>query len=201
MTRLTVIFGLLLILIFALTLSLIHMQPHDDSELRAALLGDDCGDSVCFIGIHPGRTERGELLDILYGHEWVGHVTPGDSVITWRWSGTQPAWMDGDWPGRAGMSMAIFINEFQPVTNIEIRTTLPVANGMLALGSPTGRVVSARGGLGFGVLGYHEHNIMLTAPLLQFCRVTWLDVYETTMTVEYVSQVYMERDPTAGFPC
>src|SRR5688572_3629883 len=88
-------FALALTTLFTGLLGAIHLQPYDDSDVRAFVAPpQDCA-APCFMGIRPGETTVGEAVDILWAHPWVDQVREftsarGQRTIFWTWSGQQP---------------------------------------------------------------------------------------------------------------
>jgi hypothetical protein len=110
-----------LTLVFAACIGLIHVQPYDDSELRAFLTPDDCP-MPCIMGIRPGVTTADEAIAILNTHEWVEHFEgyPDTQIIdVMQWTDHRPYFINTAYPSRLRLSTDSKIIEIEVPTTIE----------------------------------------------------------------------------------
>jgi len=102
-------FAFLVALAFAGSLLLVRVWPHGDTPLHALLHPPGCS-APCWEGIRPGETSLDQAVAILEHHPWIAQIRfhwdyPNESPptpygwLTWDWSGQQPDWIDGDYPG------------------------------------------------------------------------------------------------------
>ncbi len=98
LTRMFVRWTLLLSGLWLLPVLLIHVQPNNASEIRAALIPpEDCA-TPCFMGLRPGVTTTEEAVAILNAHPWVEAYSLAKSdggtypLLTWAWSDVAPVW-------------------------------------------------------------------------------------------------------------
>lgn len=126
--------GLALTALFVALLGALHLQPYDDSGLRALVTPpDDCA-APCFMGIQPGITRAGEAVALLWAHEWVGEVREftsprGRRTIYWTWSGQQPDLIN---PERRG-----FLIVYQDIVrDVRVHTLAPLHHALLLYGAP-----------------------------------------------------------------
>jgi hypothetical protein len=89
-------FTLLLIGPLMLLAGLLVSLRLDEPELALVLTHENCL-TPCLLGIEPGQTSLGEALSRLKASGWAAevHVHEGLELVTWEWSGQQPAVIDG----------------------------------------------------------------------------------------------------------
>ena len=141
--RLTLRAGILLWIILATIIIIIHVQPYQD-QVTDGLVNDNCT-VPCFMGIRPGSTSMSQAYYLLSAHDWVAN-TPDEfpsllressrigawiprTVINWRWSTTQPPWIDGNVQGNVTL-------ENNDVLNMDIQTQFLLGDIILAFGLP-----------------------------------------------------------------
>jgi len=93
--------ALMLTITFMLFIGLLRVRPYDSNDLRGLLPmpnNDDCP-APCWRGIRPGITTLEEAAAILYSDTWVQDVFMSPTLVSWAWTGAQPALVDGDHHG------------------------------------------------------------------------------------------------------
>lgn len=86
--------------------------------------------SPCWLGIRVGETRRAEALTLLRDHPWIGDIHQTETVLSWRWSGEQPAAINDAQAGLIGL-----LGDY--VYRIRIQTRLPYGEVWVILGAPT----------------------------------------------------------------
>jgi hypothetical protein len=128
-----------LTLAFMVCITLIRAQPYRNAQLQAFVSpADDCP-MPCFMSIHLGVTRIDEAMAIISSHEWVknyaAHLSSyGGILITWNWSGQQPAFIDGTRPGGLGTGNSSVVSRIDLFTNVPLGDFLvwqPPASGGL----------------------------------------------------------------------
>jgi len=130
-------------ILFALPILIIHAQPYDDRATRALITGD-CR-QPCLMGIRPGTTIMEGAVYTLQAHDWVANqadefpapvryallygIPLPRTLIHWRWSATQPGWIDGAQNGT-------LIVEDNDVWELTVDTHLSLGEILLAFGDP-----------------------------------------------------------------
>lgn len=117
--------ALLLTSLFAVLVGLIHAQPYDDAQLRALVAPANGCPMPCFMGIRLGVTRIDEAMAIITSHEWVknyaAHLSSyGGILVTWSWSGRQPAFIDGTRPGGLGTGNSSVVSRIDLFTNVPL---------------------------------------------------------------------------------
>lgn len=131
----------------ALTLSaaLIWLLPAVASTahaaaIRALLVPDGCA-PPCWAGIRIGVTTREEAVTLLEASPWVGQVFSSEQQISWRWSGAQPALIDGERDGLIGLGGGV-------VQRIRLQTRIRFGDIWTLYGAPDDtlmvRLISSR---------------------------------------------------------
>jgi hypothetical protein len=135
-TRLVFVWVCLFTLFFTAIIGLIHLQPYDDSPLRAFLTPPEGCPGPCFMGIRPGVTTADEAVMILEAHEWVEpprvlEATDGRGIyaITANWSGMQPGLIDS----AEALWMGV---EDDIIQRIVVSMNIRLGDVWLSLGSP-----------------------------------------------------------------
>jgi hypothetical protein len=133
MTRLYLKLFLPVVLLFTAAILLIHLQPYDDTELRAFLTPPDGCPAPCFMGIRPGVTTADEAEQILKAHPWIKYVPPRPRDTTYTiefiWNGKQPRWIDRN------VSTGIAISDGK-VIRISLFLDIPLGEFRLIYGQP-----------------------------------------------------------------
>jgi hypothetical protein len=119
--------GLCLLLISLVGLA--RAQPNDDSAVRALFTPPPGCATPCWQGIEIGQATKAEALAILDEHPWIGQIFASDTQISWRWSGAQPALLDGTRDGLIGLRGGV-------VRLIRLGTTVPFGNFWVLLQQP-----------------------------------------------------------------
>jgi hypothetical protein len=97
MVRQWIVTGGVLAAAFVLMISAIRARPFDDHPLSSVLDSPGCeaissdSEHPCWMGIVIGRTPYEVALDTLNEHPWVDTLYTGPGLISWSWSGLQPA--------------------------------------------------------------------------------------------------------------
>jgi hypothetical protein len=199
---------LLLTLLIALPIALIRAQLYDDSDLRAFLTPPDCP-APCFMGIRPGVTTTEEAIAILEAHEWVAEVDDVDPdlfrdpdgdgaylmpTIGWMWSQTRPEWIDGESKG------VVWIGEDGLVLRLEILTSVPMGDILLALGNPDrislDSYVNMFGHMWFQDSWYVNNGLLVMTA--GFCPLRRLDSY-SQQTLIYFTHLTSESQVVNTF--
>ncbi len=191
---------------FMVVTGAIQAQVYDYYHLRDLLVSKNCP-APCFMGIRPGMTTADEAITILDAHEWVGQISVdtesarGVTFVKWAWSGNQPAEFDSE---TGGLLTSAFnrARNVQIVSNLQIRTTLPVGYGYLALGyvpyADTG--LSGISGEIYILAVYAEHALAISAKVR--CPMTRYKFWAAPMTVEYTTVLrQIEAISRQGFLC
>ena len=133
------------VVLFTALLTLIHIQPYDDSELREVLLPDGCP-APCFMGIRPGVTTVSEMQRILRASGWMSEIrmAPYARWIGVIWNERAPAWFSND---NGGVGLLVAVSR-RTVEEVHITTNLPLAQVQLLLGKPSLRYVNVFRGMG-----------------------------------------------------
>jgi hypothetical protein len=133
MTSVYLKLSLPILLLFTATILLIHLQPYDDTELRALLTPPDGCPAPCFMGIRPGVTSADEAEQILKAHPWIKYVPArpryNGYTIEFIWNGKQPKWIGNDSLTGVGI-----VNG--KVTNISLYLNRPLGEFQLVYGPP-----------------------------------------------------------------
>ena len=101
MARLLFRLALTLTITFTLFMALLRVRPYDSSDLRGLLPtahNDNCP-APCWRGIRPGITTLEEAAAILNSDAWVKDVFMSPTLVSWAWTGAQPASVDGEHHG------------------------------------------------------------------------------------------------------
>jgi hypothetical protein len=77
------------------------------------------------LGIRLGVTRINEAMAIISSHEWIdsyaAHLSSyGGVLVTWNWSGRQPAFIDGTRPGGLGTGNSSVVNRIDLFTNVPL---------------------------------------------------------------------------------
>lgn len=134
MLRFSFALTFLLVALFSMVLTALHLQPYDDRPLRDLLLSDRCS-LPCFMNIKPGRTTVADALDILRNHEWVDVASidyQPSKGVHWMWNGQQPSQLDASHPARL-----IFNANATLIEQIWIGIHVHVGELHLLFGKPT----------------------------------------------------------------
>jgi hypothetical protein len=168
MTHFLLKLSLPFMIVFTLILLLVHAQPSDDADLHAFLMPPEGCPAPCFMGIRPGFTSAEEAVRLLKMHTWVSQVRqPYASILTWTWSGAQPALVDASRPGRLMLTP-----DFQKVSQILITTSVDFGRFWLDGGAPPDYWVSpmsSDGGYTVGTwynIGYQDRGLVLRSRIL-----------------------------------
>lgn len=84
-------------------IGLARAQPNNEAALRALFTPPAGCPAPCWEGIRIGVATKAEALTILDAHPWIGQIFESDTQISWRWSGQQPALLDGQRDGLIGL--------------------------------------------------------------------------------------------------
>ena len=84
---------------FALLAGILRAGATDDEGLRAFLLPPEDCPAPCWQGIRPGVSSADEAEMLLLKNAWVTAVNRASTHISWRWSGSQPAYIDANAQG------------------------------------------------------------------------------------------------------
>jgi hypothetical protein len=104
------------------------------ADLRALWQPDGCA-VPCWQGIRLGVTASDEALNILHRLDWVGDINAvqgivtSDSVVSWSWTGRQPAIIDTERSGRMWLHRGL-------VYSIELPMRVDLASVWNAAGAP-----------------------------------------------------------------
>jgi hypothetical protein len=128
--------GLILTVLCTLCMGAIRARPYHENALTTLIRDDDaCATypaQACFMGILIGETRRAEVLDRLQAHPWVDEVFQTDFLITWSWSGDQPAAINAGQNGLVSFSS----RTGEIAAQMRILTHIPYGDAWLALSSP-----------------------------------------------------------------
>ena len=166
--------GLALTALFTILLTLTHIQPYQNDDLRALLNpAADCA-LPCWNQIEPGETAASEAITRLQANPNVAdfHVTEGQ--ISWWWNGEQPALLDDGGRAFHGRIETAMVNGQERVTSIVLDTKALMGNVRLTLGDPdsvtlhtvTGRDAAQRAGIVY-MANYHDLSVftVLDCPM------------------------------------
>mgnify|MGYP000200345054 CR=1 FL=1 len=137
MSALVLKLTLILVLVTAGVIGVIHLQPYDDTPLRALLVPPDACPLDCLLRIQPGKTTAAQALAVLRDHPWVAQVKDNPYQIAWMWSGAQSDLIDSDLFGRIRVNP-----ETRIVQDITVQTRIPIGSLWLLLGTPEAGGVS-----------------------------------------------------------
>jgi len=133
--------GLALMLSAALIWLLPAHAPPASAEAVIALLTPDGCAPPCWAGIRVGATTREEALTLLAANPWIGQVFSSEQQISWRWSGAQPALIDGERDGLIGLGGGV-------VQRIRLQTRIRFGDLWALYGAPDDtlmvRLISSR---------------------------------------------------------
>jgi hypothetical protein len=118
---------LVLIALTAGLIGVVRSQPSDSQPLYD-LIVQDC-EAPCWQGIKTDVTTREEATAILQASPWVAQIYQTPIAVTWRWSGRQPALIDGT---KDGLLQLVGSR----VTQIRIQTLVPFGDVWLLLDRP-----------------------------------------------------------------
>jgi hypothetical protein len=121
--------GLLFSLLLAAVILLIHLQPYDDTELRAFLTPPDGCPAPCFMGIRPGVTTVDEAEQILKKSGIAGKISlegnryKGSGFVNWDWNDKQNTLIDTSKRGELYISNGItsYVSFWTHITPIQVR--------------------------------------------------------------------------------
>jgi hypothetical protein len=105
--RLLILGAFLLTLMFAVTLGAIRATPLQENVTVRDFVNkmESCAPQFCMMNLQPGVTSTTQAGIILNGNRWVRAfryfrgMALGSGMITWSWSGEQPAYINGDRDG------------------------------------------------------------------------------------------------------
>ncbi len=129
--------SLLMLASFAGCLTLLHLLQFDATfydEARIFLTqSENCADVPCFLGVTPGETPALEIDDVLLVSQHVQWAEVVDVMarldhVNWRWSGTQPEYLQA--AGRVDISGDAFAGW------LTLMPELSLAQLLLILGEP-----------------------------------------------------------------
>jgi hypothetical protein len=86
---------------------LIQASSGEKTALRELFTPPAGCPAPCWEGIQIGVTNKDEALTILNSHPWIGQIFSSDTQISWRWSGLQPALLDGQRDGLIGLRSGV----------------------------------------------------------------------------------------------
>lgn len=133
--------GLALALSIALLWLLPTAAPPASAAAIIALLTPETCAPPCWAGIRIGVTTREEALALLAANPWVGQVFSSEQQISWRWSGAQPALIDGERDGLIGLGGGV-------VQRIRLQTRIRFGDLWTLYGAPDDtlmvRLISSR---------------------------------------------------------
>jgi len=84
---------------FALLAGILRARATDDEALRGFLLPTEDCPAPCWHGIRPGVSSADEAEMLLKNDPWVTSVNRTSTHISWRWNGSQPAYIDANAQG------------------------------------------------------------------------------------------------------
>jgi hypothetical protein len=120
-----IVFAILLTSLFAVLVGIIRARPYDETQFQALTSSDNNCSLPCFMGIRLGVTRVDEAMTIISSHEWVrnyaAHLSSyGGVLVTWNWSGRQPAFIDGTRPGGLGTGNSSVVTRIDLFTNVPL---------------------------------------------------------------------------------
>ncbi|MCA0458767.1 MAG: hypothetical protein LCI00_32735 [Chloroflexi bacterium] len=189
--------------LFTALLTLIHMQPYDDSEYRKVLLPDGCP-APCFMDIRPGITTVSEMQRILRRSGWISEIrmAPYARWIGVIWNEQAPAWFSND---NGGVGLLVAVNG-RTVEEVHLTTSLPLAQVQLLLGKPSLRYVNVFRGMGGShftpVLNYaaaYPARAMLVAVSQTCDGMARLGPSSTDTVVRYYAAMDVQSDLLQDF--
>lgn len=127
MLRLLLKIMLLLVLLTVALIGVVRSEPADDAALHQVIV--PICDTPCWQGIKTDVTTRQEATALLQASPWVAQVYQTPVAVTWRWSGQQPALIDGTKDGLLQIAGNV-------VTQIRIQTLISFGDVWLLLDRP-----------------------------------------------------------------
>jgi hypothetical protein len=115
--------------IFYLLITLVRLWPRDDAVMRNLVLPPDCP-PPCFLGVQPSVTTGEAAIATLEAHPWITRVRHNAAFYDLEWSSTQPDFIDNT-------RVTYLFAPDDRVTQIRLRTTLPLGAVIAMLGQPT----------------------------------------------------------------
>jgi hypothetical protein len=183
-----------LLLLFAAVILLIHLQPYDDSDLRAFLTPKSCA-APCLMGIQLDITSKEQAIQLLRESPWVDQIELNDEAsghIWWSWSQKRSDFINPTAKGELTFG-AQNSSRQATVESIQVSTNAPVGYAFLIFGN-TSYTDSGPGGLLSDVFvsaTYLEHYLNVWAYLQ--CPVSWYTFWNAPMTIELTDAI---RDQT-----
>jgi hypothetical protein len=188
MTRLYLKLTLPSALLFTVIILLIHLQPRDDSDLRAFLTPPDGCPEPCFMGIRPGVTTVDEAEQILKVHPWIKYVPSrpryNGYMIEFIWNGKQPGWIGNDSLTGVGI-----VNG--KVTSISLYLNRPLGEFQLLYGQPNWSMFSTLSSGKAAAYSDVYWNQSIGATVLRDCPLS--DIWNTPFTVVWYARKDIEE--------
>jgi hypothetical protein len=157
-------------------LGLLRVQPGENAALRGLFMPPPGCSAPCWQGIQLGVTTKDEALTILNNHPWIGQIFIGDTQISWRWSGHQPALLDGQRDGLIGLRGGV-------ARLLRLQTRVQFGEFWALLGRPDGALLvrpltrySA-----FQIVEYEDAAILVISAVN--CPATPVDFWSSTATL------------------
>lgn len=194
-TKLTKITAALTVL-FLVPMFAIRAQPAGHDDLAVLLAPPDGCEIPCFLGIRPGKSTVSEALAVLRNHEWISQPrmsAPGNgfSVISWQWSGLQPALINDDYPGR----LTFYWDEEDPSTlspeearveTISLHTWVRMYKAQAWYGEPDSGTANyyPEEDIRY-TAAYHQPTGMVQLATVMNCPVNWLTYWDSHTRIQF----------------
>jgi hypothetical protein len=171
---LAVRFGLVLMALFAVLLTLAHVPAYQNDALHA-LVSPSSGCALpCWNQIEPGITTTAEAVSLLQTDSNIADYHVSEGQISWWWNGDQSPLLDASGRAFHGRLETALVNGQERVTSMVLDTTVLMGDVRLTLGDPDsvtlhtvpGRDTTQRAGIVY-VAHYHDLSIftMLDCPM------------------------------------
>lgn len=197
--------SLLLVMIFSLTQMAVVLATQartldllDDTQ--AAVRNLSVCERPCVLGIGM-NIEQEAALQILRSNEWVGAISSEafatrqgpSTVVRWKWSGKQPAYIDAAQQGLL-ITEQFSGNIAEVVTSISLQTTLRFADLYQILGETNSGAMSVSGGSGAHIQYVAAYYDAETVTLFSIgtnipCGFSWMRYWNTVAVVNLSSHV------------
>ncbi len=174
--------GLTLILTLLLSGALLatHARPLDPALDGLLTQSPGCRptSSLCFMGLYPGVSTLDQAVAALNAHPWVGTVdTRNQNMVSWTWSGQQPAFIDSGVPGSASE------RDYMHISLIRVKTRYSYGDIWLQLGTPTqGYAMRQQYGFLHGV--YYTRYSLLAINVMQ-CPASVGDFWTLPVIIQF----------------